>query len=91
MTSTILITVAGRGLGLYLVHRYHDAGFIVLAGTRQPSVNLAKLRESSPDRLFEISLDVTSRQSVSTAARMTGMDRRLGEKLEALDTVVISE
>jgi len=50
------------------VLRFLEAGFVVFAGTRQPSPNLAKLRESSPDRFFEISLDVTSRQSLTSAA-----------------------
>jgi NAD(P)-dependent dehydrogenase (short-subunit alcohol dehydrogenase family) len=79
VNSSILITGAGRGLGLYLVHRYLEAGFVVFAGTRKPAANLVKLRESSPDRLFEISLDVTSRQSLATAAtevakRVTAVD-----------------
>lgn len=40
----------------------------MFAGTRQPSPNLVGLRERSPESCFEISLDVTSSQSLKAAA-----------------------
>lgn len=72
MTPSILITGAGRGLGPCLVHCYLEAGFTVFAGTRQPSPNLVEQRKGSPERLFEISLDVTSGQSLKTAVTEVG-------------------
>lgn len=68
MSSTIVITGAGRGLGLCLANRYLDAGWMVFAGTKQPSPQLSALRAHAENRLFEIALDVTSSKSVTDAA-----------------------
>jgi len=82
VSSTIVVTGAGRGLGLCLVNRYLDSGWTVFAGTLQPSANLAALRKRSPERLFEISLDVTNSNSVITAAA------EVAERVSSLDALI---
>jgi NAD(P)-dependent dehydrogenase (short-subunit alcohol dehydrogenase family) len=53
MSSTIVITGAGRGLGLCLANRTLEAGWTVFAGTKQPSPALSAIRDLIPSRMFE--------------------------------------
>jgi NAD(P)-dependent dehydrogenase (short-subunit alcohol dehydrogenase family) len=62
---TVLITGAGRGLGLCLARRFRDGGFLVYAGIRAPSIGLKAL--AGPD-LHELELDVSDDRSVNAAA-----------------------
>ena len=82
MSSTLVITGAGRGLGLCLVNRYLDAGWVVFAGTRKPSPNLVQLCHRLPDRMFEIALDVASGESVHAAAAA------VAERVSSIDVLV---
>jgi NAD(P)-dependent dehydrogenase (short-subunit alcohol dehydrogenase family) len=62
---TVLITGAGRGLGLCLARRFRDGGFLVYAGIRAPSEGLKAL--AGPD-LHELEFDVSNDRSVNAAA-----------------------
>lgn len=62
--ATVLITGAGRGLGLLLVKRHLDRGDIVFAAYRTPS---SELEEVEGDNLVNLQMDVGSKKSVDTA------------------------
>ncbi len=63
MTKTILITGANRGIGLELSKQYHEAGWHVIAASRQPSDALKDLGVET------VRLDVTDASSISTLAK----------------------
>jgi len=68
MTETILISGAGRGLGLALAGRFLQAGFHVFAGEHRPATGLSKLGGQFPGMLTVVPLDVTDMNSIRDAA-----------------------
>ncbi|WP_237153619.1 SDR family oxidoreductase [Oryzibacter oryziterrae] len=79
--ATILITGAGRGIGLELCRQYLAAGSRVLA-TRRPGpdvpASLRDLLNAYPDSLRVISLDVASSRAVAD------LPSRLAERIDIL-------
>jgi len=71
MNQTVLITGTGRpyALGFNLVRRYLENGDTVLASVRRPSEALEVLKHNYPDRLYILTMDIASSESVNTAAR----------------------
>jgi len=82
MTSTVLVTGAGRGLGLALVKRFLEGGYHVLAGKHHSVDELNRLARDHPKDLTAISLDVSDLDSVRAAAK------RAAEEFPALDMVI---
>jgi NAD(P)-dependent dehydrogenase (short-subunit alcohol dehydrogenase family) len=68
MTQTVLITGAGRGLGLALTQVFLEAGLRVVAGERKPSRELDRLKAAHEARLSRVTLDQSSTESVRSAA-----------------------
>lgn len=68
MTQTVLITGAGRGLGLALTQVFLEAGFRVVAGERKPARELDRLKTAHEARLSRVTLDQSSTESVRAAA-----------------------
>lgn len=68
---TVLITGAGRGLGLEFVRQYADDGWRILACARRPSAaaELAELAESSGGRITVHTLDVADHATIESLAR----------------------
>ena len=71
MSQTVLITGTGRpyALGFNLVRRYLENGDTVFASVRRPSEALEALRDGYPGRLHILTMDISSTESVSAAAR----------------------
>lgn len=74
MSDSVLITGAGRGLGLAMARRFLEKGWQVFASARHPgqSAGLAQLQEeasSLPGELILVTLDVLDDDSVQAAAR----------------------
>ena len=71
MGQTVLITGTGRpyALGYNLVRRYLENGDCVFATIRRPSEALESLKKEYPDRLHILTMDISSTESVSTAAK----------------------
>ena len=71
MSQTVLITGTGRpyALGFNLVKRYLENGDCVFATVRQPSEALETLKKEYPDLLHILTMDISSTESVSAAAR----------------------
>ena len=71
MPQTVLITGTGRpyALGFNLVKRYLENGDCVFASIRRPSEALEELNREYPDRLHILTMDISSTESVSAAAR----------------------
>lgn len=80
----ILITGAGRGLGLEFTKQWLRAGDRVFALARDPgkSEGLFALQREHPDRLLTQACDVASASSVEAAKE------RVGSEWEALDLLV---
>lgn len=77
--DTVLITGAGRGLGLALTAKFLATGHLVVAGYRGASEKLARLAGQYAERLIPVQLDVTNEAEVATAAsaiayRIRGLD-----------------
>ena len=70
MSQTVLITGTGRpyALGFNLVKRYLENGDTVFASVRRPSEALESLQSEYPDRLFILTMDISSTASVNAAA-----------------------
>ena len=70
MSQTVLITGTGRpyALGFNLVRRYLENGDCVFASIRRPSEALEALKSEYPDRLFILTMDIASTESVNAAA-----------------------
>ena len=70
MSQTVLITGTGRpyALGFNLVRRYLENGDTVFASIRRPSEALEALKSEYPDRLFILTMDIASTESVNAAA-----------------------
>ena len=71
MAQTVLITGTGRpyALGFNLVKRYLENGDCVFASVRRPSEALEALKQEYPDRLFILTMDIASTDSVNSAAQ----------------------
>jgi NAD(P)-dependent dehydrogenase (short-subunit alcohol dehydrogenase family) len=69
--GTVLVTGANRGIGLEFVRQYLERNFRVLAACRTPRAakHLAELKQSRPDALEVLPLEVTDEQSVTTLAQ----------------------
>jgi NAD(P)-dependent dehydrogenase (short-subunit alcohol dehydrogenase family) len=73
--STVLVTGAGRGLGLEFVRQYAADGWTVIAGVRDPArhAELATLTAAAGGRIQVHVLDVTDHPSIDAlAARLAG-------------------
>lgn len=72
MTGTVLVTGAGRGLGLGFARHYAARGWRVLAGCRAPedARDLARLAQASQGRVSVTPLDVTRAAHVANAAAL---------------------
>ena len=70
MNKTVLITGTGRpyALGFNLVRRYLEDGDSVFATVRRPSEALEELKKDYPDKLFILTMDIGSTESVNAAA-----------------------
>ena len=81
--TTALITGANRGIGLSLVRALVDRGLFIFAGARRPddAQDLQRLMGDHPDRLQIVQLDVTSDDSVRSAADAV---RENGSRLDVL-------
>jgi NAD(P)-dependent dehydrogenase (short-subunit alcohol dehydrogenase family) len=79
----VLVTGAGRGLGLEFTRRYLERGDRVFATCRAPSRarDLAALAAAHPDRLTVVALDVADPDSI---AKAHGAVRRRTEALDLL-------
>jgi len=75
MSQTVLITGTGRpyALGFNLVRRYLENGDCVFATVRRPSEALEALKKEYSDRLNILTMDISSTESVSAAAREAEM------------------
>ena len=71
MSQTVLITGTGRpfALGFNLVKRYLENGDCVFATIRRPSEALGALQNEYPGHLHILTMDISSTESVNTAAR----------------------
>ncbi len=74
MNKTVLITGTGRpyALGFNLVRRYLEDGDSVFATVRRPSEALEELKKDYPDKLFILTMDIGSTESVNAAAEKAG-------------------
>ena len=68
MSETVLITGAGRGVGLALTEKFLAAGYRVFAGVRTITHRIEEVKEEYPAALSLIPLDVTEMASVRAAA-----------------------
>jgi NAD(P)-dependent dehydrogenase (short-subunit alcohol dehydrogenase family) len=69
MKKTILISGTSRGLGLALVEKYLQEGYIVYAGARNPKKEeLLALQNTYGEDLHILSMDINSTESVKAAA-----------------------
>ncbi len=70
MRQTVLITGTGRpyALGFNMVRRYLEHGDKVFASIRRPSPALEDLRKEYPEQLNILTMDISSTESVQTAA-----------------------
>lgn len=80
----LLITGAGRGLGLHLTREAAERGHTVWAGVRSPASagKLKELQEIHGDAIRLLTLDVEDEGSVAQAAE------QLGSQVESLDGVI---
>ncbi len=71
MSQTVLITGTGRpyALGFNLVKRYLENGDCVFASVRRPSEALEALKQEYPEKLYILSMDISSTEEVNAAAR----------------------
>lgn len=68
MKQTVLITGAGKGVGLSLTKRFLAGGYRVFAGIHKTYDLIKKYEEQYPELLFLFPLDVTKMASVRAAA-----------------------
>ncbi|MGE5604390.1 MAG: SDR family oxidoreductase [Bacteroidota bacterium] len=66
--TTVLITGAGRGLGLSLTIKFLEKGNFVVAGYHGSPEKLLNLSNQYSERLFPVKLDVTDETEVAKAA-----------------------
>lgn len=77
--ATVLITGAGRGLGLSLTVKFLGEGNIVIAGYHGSPEKLLNLSNQYSERLIPVKLDVTdetevAKAAVDTASRIGSLD-----------------
>lgn len=82
MTSTILITGAGRGLGICLAEHYAAAGWNVIATRLESSARLDALVEGCPGRVLNVAMDVTSASAIAAAKQ------QITERFSSVDVLV---
>ncbi len=84
MSETFLITGANRGIGLAVTARLLNQGDRVFAACRQPQAasELLALKETYPERLELICLDVNSEESAQSAAN------QVSQKTECIDVLI---
>lgn len=82
MTNSVVVTGASRGLGICLVERFIQEGWIVVAARRKSSPRLDAVRRSAPERLIEVTLDVTIREEILAAAN------QVTSRLGSIDVVI---
>ena len=70
MTSVVLVTGAGRGIGFELARRYAVAGWTVLATVRNPEA--AAALKALPGSVETLDLDVSDAASVAALVRRLG-------------------
>ena len=68
MADTIVITGAGKGLGLFLSEQYLDRGDIVFALNRSSLAGETNLIKKFPERFHPIRCDVTRENQIKKAA-----------------------
>jgi NAD(P)-dependent dehydrogenase (short-subunit alcohol dehydrogenase family) len=81
----ILITGAGRGIGLVLARLYAEQGeALVFAGCRSPSsaTGLQALARQYPQSVRVVPLEVTDRESISAARKA------VGDQADGLDILI---
>lgn len=76
----VLVTGAGRGLGVEIARQLVDAGATVVVAARDPQAGASTAKELG-DRAWPLTLDVTDPESVQAAVE--AVDRRHG-RLDAL-------
>lgn len=71
MSQNVFITGTGRemALGFNFVRRYLEQGDVVIATVRKESPALMKLKETYPETLHILQMDIGSTQSVEAAAK----------------------
>src|SRR5262249_31805249 len=85
MTRAVLITGVSRGFGRYLVPRFLNADWTVLATMRDADRRKDIFKdelEKTADRLFIINLDVTREEDRDSVARL--IERRFDGQLHCL-------
>ncbi len=84
MSQNVLITGTGRpyALGFNLVKRYLENGDQVLATVRRPSESLDEMKKQYPDSLEILTMDISSTESVNSAAKAAG------EAVDCLDLII---
>lgn len=71
MNRNVLITGASRGLGFFFAQKYLEDGDTVFAGVRNLlSPDIVKLKETYPNTLIPVELEVSSTESVENAATL---------------------
>ena len=80
----VLITGAGRGLGLGFTEQCLSHGYEVFAGVRniQKATNLQKITAQNPDRLTIVDLDVTNFHSIDESYRF------ISERVNKIDLLI---
>lgn len=83
-SQRVLITGAGRGIGLEVAKQYVERGDQVLAGCRsiERAPGLRRLVDEFGSRLTVVPLEVTSDRSISEAIN------RVSQEVEALDILI---
>ncbi|MBE6870251.1 MAG: SDR family NAD(P)-dependent oxidoreductase [Ruminococcus sp.] len=84
MSQNVMITGAGKavGLGYNLVLRYLEAGDTVVATIRKPCAELDELKKQYGSKLFILTMDIGSTESVQAAAD------ELSKKIDKLDLLI---
>src|SRR5215510_8934678 len=82
MKKTVFVTGTDSGLGLSLVKRFLEGGFVVLAGVYRSATGLNILTGEYGDSLALIPLDVSDMNSICEAAQ------QVTKQTNALDIVI---
>lgn len=84
MNQNVMVTGAGKavGLGFNLVLRYLEAGCNVVATIRRKSEELEELQKKYEDKLTILMMDISSTESVESAAK------ELAGKIDHLDLLI---
>lgn len=84
MSQNVLVTGTGRemALGFAFVRRYLEQGDTVFASVRKPSEALEKLKESYPEKLHILIMDIGNTDSVVKTAS------EVAEKVDCIDLII---